>query len=67
MGVGESFSPVLDDELPSPGAPRRQLDRRALIPCFRDGTNGMCSYRIQDMMLQTERTNLDAFGNAKTS
>lgn len=30
----------------------------ALIPCFRDGTNGMCSHRIQGMMLEMRRRGL---------
>ena len=37
------------------GAPRQLYIYSALIPCFRDGANGMCSDRIQGMLLHAQR------------
>lgn len=41
------------------GAPRELYIYSALIPCFRDGGYGMCSWHIQQMMLRTKQMGLN--------
>lgn len=41
------------------GDPRDLYIYSALIPCFRDGANGMCSQRISGMMLATQQRGLN--------
>ena len=41
------------------GAPRDLYIYSALIPCFRDGSNGMCSERVQGVMLRARQIGLN--------
>lgn len=55
----DSFWQWLSNYTDTYGAPRNLYIYSALIPCFRDGSNGMCSERIQEMMLVTKKHGLD--------
>ena len=45
----------VDNYISAYDVPRDLQIYSALIPCFRDGANGMCSDRIQGMMLEMTR------------
>jgi hypothetical protein len=57
--IDDTFWQWLSNYSSSYGKPRDLYIYSALIPCFRDGANGKCSERIQEMMLEIKQRGLN--------